>query len=85
MLLVVCSKNVKNGAAYVRCGLLRHRMKNRLPLAQADAVGLVCETRNKLNTMKGKLKIGWILNLKIISAMLHLTYLLHGAESFLRS
>jgi len=64
---------VKNGAAYVRFGLLRHSKKNRLPLAQADAAGLVCETRNKLNTMKGKLKNGWILNLTVIKVKLYLT------------
>jgi len=52
---------MENGTAYVQCGLLRHRMKT---LAQADAVGQVCETRNELNTMKGKLKIGWVLNLQ---------------------
>jgi hypothetical protein len=62
---------VKNGAACVRSGLLRHGKKNRLPLALADAVGLVCETRSTLNTVKGKLKIGWILNLKIIKVKLY--------------
>lgn len=68
----MCSGNVKNGAVYVRFGLLRHSKKNRLPLAQADAVGQVCETRKKLNTMKGKVKDGWILNLKIIKVKLYL-------------
>jgi hypothetical protein len=52
---------VKSGAAYVRFGLLRRRKKNRLPLAQADAAGLVCETRKKLKKVKGKLK-KWVHN-----------------------
>jgi hypothetical protein len=64
MLLVVCSRKVKNGAAYVRFGLLRHRKKNRLLLAQADTAGLVCETRNKLKKTKGKVKMGGYYALK---------------------
>ena len=68
----MCSRKVKNGAACVRFGLLRHRKKNRLLLAQADAAGLVCETRNELKKVKGKLKNGWILNLEIIKVKLYL-------------
>jgi hypothetical protein len=55
MLLVVSSRKLKNGAAYVRFGVLCHRKKNSLPLAQADAAGLVCERRNKESEREGEM------------------------------